>query len=505
MIASASDDRLVKIWDVESGVCKETINHDTFVNSVSFSPSGALLASGSFDGTIKLWDVSSNKILHLLTEPEQKGINTVCFSPDGSFLASSSESQKGFSVWRVAEGCLAQKFSDQSKILTIAYSLEGTKLVTGSVDSRVILWNPDSGEKISEFKGHADEVSCVTFSPNGKLIISGSRDCTIKVWDVVGVNLLKSLEGHNGTVKGVVMTDDNQTIISCSNDKTIRLWDRSFGKRFKKSLELEPGGSSFISIEGNEMKFFDVEEGKLLIQLKGHKKAITCYRFSQSFTKEGHLLITGSADHTIKEWKSGTSDCLHSYEGHTGPINSVLYSFNEKREEKQIISASDDRTIKVWDKVFKKFLFNLTGHEGPVLSLALSQDGKKLLSGGEDKTARLWNLKTQKMEKEFRGEEIVRNIEFSNDETLVIGRNNDKIIIWAIDSGIILKEMQGIEGLREYKKFFNEEVSDFFNRSIISPDETTLSCSKMIVKNCINLSNENQAVFAQRKAIVFQK
>jgi len=503
LIASASFDNNVKIWDVENGLCMHTIKHDRFVNSVVFSPDGSILASGSLDKTIKIWDVLAQKPLKTLKEPDKKGINALCFSPDGLFLASSSENHKGFRIWNIEKGFVLHTFiGHQKDVLSIVYSPDGTKIATGSMDKTIIMWNAKSFDKMAGFE-HLEEVNCVAFSPDGKLILSGG--VTIKVWDITRGSLLKSLEGHNGAVKGVIMTDDNQTIISCSTDKTIRLWERSKGKIFKKSLQLEPGGSSFVIIEGNVIKFIDVIEGTLLNTLIGHNDIIKCYCFSKQILKKGNFILTGSADRTIKQWNYGTGKCSNTYEGHTGPINSVLYTLDESL----VISASDDKTIKIWNKVSSDFCFNLMGHEGSVLSLALSQDGKKLLSGGEEKTVRLWSLETKVCLKVFKatkdGEFQIRFVDFSKDENMVFGFDNNKIVIWEMGSEAIIKEMDGIEGLREVRKIFNEEEHNFYNRSIISPDETSICCSKMFMKNCLNLSEKNMAVFTQKNAIILKE
>ena len=91
-IASASNDKTVKLWDVTSWECLQTLEgHSDRVESVSFSPDGTKVASGSWDKswdkTVKLWDVTSGKCLQTL-EGHSNWVTRVLFSPDGTKLAS---------------------------------------------------------------------------------------------------------------------------------------------------------------------------------------------------------------------------------------------------------------------------------------------------------------------------------------------------------------------------------------------------------------------------------
>ena len=510
LIASASFDNMVIIWDVENGICKNLFPHKSFVNSVTFSPDGKIIASGSLDKTIKLWDVEKEKLLKTLNEPEEKQFSFVCFSPDGISLASSSEKQKCFRIWNIQSGKMEKVSCHSNDILSMAYSLDGTKFATGSADQNIILWNvKNSYSKITPLSNNT-AVNCLSFSNEGKLLLSGGNDYTIKIWDIETGSMLKFLEGHNGGVTGVALTEDNQTIISCSTDKTVRIWEKSKGKSFKKSLGLEPGAGAFISMEGKEIKFINAKTGKLLNTLQGHTDVITCYCFSRKTLRQGNFIITGSADCTVKQWNSGTGKMHNTYEGtkaHKGRVNEVLYSL----EEDLIFSASNDGTIKIWNTVHENCLNTIEKHQGAVLCLALSKNGKKLLSGGEDKIVRLWKLESQNLilEKEYKGAEninfSIKFVDFSDKEDLLFGCDDDHVVIWDMNSGDIFKKLGGVEGWREFKKVCNQNGFNFFNRLIISPDETSLYCARMFMKNCENLSKKNQAVLTQRYAVILKE
>ena len=102
-VASGSGDKTVKLWDVTSGACLQTLEgHSKKVNSVSFSPDGTKVASGSYDNTVKLWDVTSGECLQTL-EGHSNWVWSVSFSPDGTKVAS-QDCSGTVKIWNPSTG-----------------------------------------------------------------------------------------------------------------------------------------------------------------------------------------------------------------------------------------------------------------------------------------------------------------------------------------------------------------------------------------------------------------
>ncbi|KAJ5776942.1 Pfs NACHT and WD domain protein [Penicillium odoratum] len=188
LLASASDDKTVKVWDASSGQCLQTLEgHTSNVNSITFSHDSQLLASASYDKTVKVWDASSGQCLQTL-EGHTSSVNSVTFSHDSQLLASAS------------------------------------------YDKTVKVWDASSGQCLQTLEGHTSNVNSVTFSHDSQLLASASDDETVKVWDASSGQCLRTLEGHTDNVNSVTFSHDSQLLASASGDETVKVWDASSGQ-----------------------------------------------------------------------------------------------------------------------------------------------------------------------------------------------------------------------------------------------------------------------------------
>ena len=111
----------------------------------------------------------------------------------------------------------------------MAFSPDGKRIVTGSEDKTVKVWDAETGQEVLALKGHTDDVSSVAFSPDGKRIVTGSEDRTVKVWDAETGQEVLALKGHTDGVRGVAFSPDGKRIVTGSGDRTVKVWDADDG------------------------------------------------------------------------------------------------------------------------------------------------------------------------------------------------------------------------------------------------------------------------------------
>jgi WD40 repeat protein len=232
ILASGSDDKAIKLWDVATG--KETYTfkgHFGWIWAIAFNPDDKTLASGSADKTIKLWNLATTEEIRTL-KGHTDGVATVAFSPDGKTLASGSL-DKTIKLWNLETGKQIRTLSGHSQaVAALAFSPDGQTLASGSWDKTIKLWNVATGKQIRTLEGHAGLILSVAFSPDGTALASGSKDKTVKLWNLATGETIRTLRQHSDKVNSVAYgkTADSTILATGSSDNTIKLWNPTTGK-----------------------------------------------------------------------------------------------------------------------------------------------------------------------------------------------------------------------------------------------------------------------------------
>ncbi|KAF2798827.1 hypothetical protein K505DRAFT_346348 [Melanomma pulvis-pyrius CBS 109.77] len=175
LVASASRDKTIRLWEVATGTCYSTLEgHSEWVMAVAFSPDGQLVASASRDKTIRLWDAATGTCRTLEGHSDQ--VNAVAFSPDGKLVASASSHT--VRLWDAATGtwtCYSTLEGLSEWVRVVNFSPDG-KLVASASGHTVRLWDAATGTCHSTLKGDFTAVTAVAFSPDGQVLYTNRGD-----------------------------------------------------------------------------------------------------------------------------------------------------------------------------------------------------------------------------------------------------------------------------------------------------------------------------------------
>jgi WD40 repeat protein len=180
-VATASYDKLIRLWDATSGKEVATLqDHIDSVFALAFSPDGTRLASGAADRTVKVWEAATGQRLFTLSE-SQDAVLSLAFHPSGRQLAAGC-ADKFVRIWQLSDkgGTLLHSMAGhEDAILRLAYSPDGKRLVTSSADRTIRVWNAETLEELQVLGPQPDWVSALTFSPDGKRLAAGRFDGSI--------------------------------------------------------------------------------------------------------------------------------------------------------------------------------------------------------------------------------------------------------------------------------------------------------------------------------------
>ncbi|KAH7327561.1 vegetative incompatibility protein HET-E-1 [Rhexocercosporidium sp. MPI-PUGE-AT-0058] len=405
MLASASLDHTIKLWDAITGSCVATLEgHSRSVNSVAFSHDSAMLVSASHDRTIKLWDVATGNCVATLEGHTGKrwceGVNSVAFSDDSTLLTSASNDDT-IKIWDVATGvCVATLEGHDRNINSVAFSHNSAMLTSGSDDETIKLWNVATWLCVATLKGHNSCVTSVTFSHESTMLASASYDRTIKLWDVATRTCVATLEGHGWWVNSVAFSHDSTMLVSASRDETIKLWD--------------------------------VTRVTCMATFKGHSGMATDGEVTSAvFSYNSTMLASASMDKTIKLWDITIDGSTAMFDGHDGAVSTLVLS----HDSTILASAGADRIIRLWDvaRGTCRVAFECDDHY--VSSVAFSHDSTTLASASKD-VINLWDVKTGYHKADFWHEGYCHQILFSHDSKILASMSDDHTIkLWHLETG----------------------------------------------------------------------
>ncbi|MCK4414438.1 MAG: TIR domain-containing protein [Candidatus Eisenbacteria sp.] len=234
--ASGSDDKTVRVWDLETGECRATMEgHTAAVWSVAITSDGTQIISGARDDSFRMWDAArhtANRVTELRDcwpqglVPLRDGNRFLLGGPGGRIR---SEKRADLALWDAQSDSPMWESFAADGVRSVAVDRAEKRVLSGGRRG-LQEWNLDTGERLATLKGHSADVRSVQITPDGRFAVSGSDDTTVKVWDLETGICVGTLEGHQASVHSVAISPDGALIASTGfTDETVRLWDRESG------------------------------------------------------------------------------------------------------------------------------------------------------------------------------------------------------------------------------------------------------------------------------------
>ena len=489
-IATSSQDRTVRIWSLANSEQQFLLPHNNWTTGLVFTQDGKHLMTSQFGnaGLVRIWDTGTGLEVEEGFANHSESINHVAVSRDGSKFASCSADHT--IVIRDLKGAKIARLTDSdADVIRIAFSKDGSRLISGGSDRIIRIWDSTTGQEILELQPMPHDVMDLDFFSDGDKILGGSHTKELVILD--GSQWLKSetippvtLKGHEGEPDVVEFHPSRSLIASAARDGTFRFWDPVSGEEKERfevgdynvfDLSFHPGGdhilsSSFLRNNQSTVDVWAVDSDHERQSIITDSKEF----WSVEFSPDGRYLVTGGVQR-IQVWDWETKQRV----GTLGRASEATWKLTYSPNGRHLVTAHTDGSVRLWDAnrltepqegreipAGPTFLRPAFSHDSRVLALgdfegnvilfnvddgaekkviehahgrfvnctAFSPDGRFLATGSGDRTVRLWNASNGEAVKTFIGHEgEIHCLAFSPDSSQLASSSYDKTIkIWAV-------------------------------------------------------------------------
>ncbi|KAK5988338.1 Vegetative incompatibility protein HET-E-1 [Cladobotryum mycophilum] len=473
LLASASSDRTVRIWQVNTGDCLHILKgHTMCVYSTTFSDDSTLIASSSVDMTIRLWQVNTGDCLLIIYDHDIGSQSQLVFSHDSTMIADTRDDftaiwDEGVTVvqsWDIdTANCMRERrMGGDYEPLSAAFSFDAAFLVTGSTFTYQI-YSVDTGEclhKCKEYPLYDMEQNLLPYlqhhvhiSRNMRLLATTSQD-EIRIWEVDTGEYKKKLHCHRGLLSSVVLSHNSDLIgVSSTTRCEIHIWStndiqgipvlESQGLAIR-NVASSPDSSHLATVsDGGDIQLWSVNTGQCVFELEDYGESIGTIVFSPN----SEFLIS-SFGNILVIWNVNTGQCEHIHEAEDP----------ESCERKAFVVFSPDSSLLAWhaEVGFARILHFQTGSVRASYTLTdtvrvvteqcvtFSDDSALLTRGGMNGKVQICRTDSGECVREYELEnedQGAHAVAFSSDSTFIaVGEGRGVLRIWKDN---VMKEARG--------------------------------------------------------------
>jgi WD40 repeat protein len=521
-LAGACKDGTIKVWNTADG--KQLLSlagHTGPVTGLAFAGNGQLLASSGSDRMVRFWNVANGQPAGALGT-HAAAVNAMVMV--GNNLACTASDDGLLKLWRVPVPAPRNLAAHTDVVTALTISPDGRTVVTGSADKTLRLSNFDNGQPLKQFQGPTAAISAVALASNNATVAAGTAHGKLYLWNTADNKLLSDGVAHSGAVTAVAFHPQNNQLLTADGQGLLKLWtiavvkkpgqqDRTEVKP-AKMFEAHTGGVAAVAFHSNGsqvlsggadrlVKLWDLTTGKVVRTYGPMGGPVTAVAFSRDFVQVGAAggktavvwnaadgkevlsvahpadvtalsfnadktwIATGAADNEVRVWDVATGKELEFFP-QAGPIRAVAFHNNNTAvvsvgmgkaavvhtlsivrvmtaspapirdltltpNGSHILTAGDDKTVKLWNLGNGANERTFVGAEAPVHAVAVSRNGVLLAAGGADRTVRVYTFGDAKQQGVFKTGGVVRSLAFSpNSQTLAAACDDKSLVTWNV-------------------------------------------------------------------------
>ena len=459
----------VQLWNLNTGAPVRTFPGPWDVQGVAVSSDDKQVVTTNSEGTTRLWNLASGKEIRSFGKPEkpvefEERVTSMSMSADGKWLLTAKQDRSA-DVWELATGKRVRTVRGKwdrfqqleprgPAVIPVVINGDGKWFITGSPEKTVQMWEAPTGAPIRTFEGLANPADRMALSDDNKWLVTTGEENTCRLWDLTKGCSVRTFRGHKSANQCVALSRDNKWLVtgSSGSDSTARIWDMTTGNEIHV---LDHPGQNYVNsvafsndskwvatgtyfgktilwdrLTGKQVRDFPKLENQSHVQSLvfssddkrlvtgavdgAHLLDVSTGKEIRSFHKKDNVhwqvflsaddkwLVTSAGDQKRRVttlWDLETGKEIRSFAGYA-------WATALSRDGKWLVTGDDD-TARLWDVATGKEVRAFSGHTSQISAVALTRDGKKLLTAGSgDCSLRLWDLAT--------GQELCRLVSFKD-------------------------------------------------------------------------------------------
>jgi len=484
-IISASDDGTIRIWNVETG--KEILKipaHNKGITALKYLEFTKTIVSASQDGTIKMWNFNTGKNTKIL-QTNLGGIMNFKITPLNQLIAVVDNST--ILKWDIISGKLQETLVPQKPLMAINVVFAARKefvyisnaygsvleystrdassqrtfvygsfvesldiaqndnyLLIGGQKNEFEIWEIPTETKFSTNCCFENSIKAVKFAFNDKKWVVATLDKTVSMGDVSTEAEERVFKGYSNPLSTVAFSPNGQSILSASENENLKLWNITNGS-MKLLKEQENVTAIIYSVDGNyaltasnsTIYFWDIKNETFKTPTNSiHIKAITSLAISNDAT----IGVSVSSDGLIIVWDLVYMSMLNYIQ-----TNYEILSVALSADKTRILTGQTDNFIHLWDSNTGEQIKSMQTYENWTTSLIFSNIPTQFYTGNKSANINLWDLNTEKKLADFKGHKApISSMKISKDFNYMLSGSEDKsMILWNLKTKTLSKKFEG--------------------------------------------------------------
>jgi WD40 repeat protein/serine/threonine protein kinase len=438
-LAIGGNNGALALWDAMTGQRdSRLLGHSDLISDLAFSSDGRFLASSSFDGRAILWDYIAGQTLAIIQHEGR--VNGIAFSPDGKLLATSDENNAVL-IWditsvnnQVSDEVRSVRITEPGLLLQtpleatiVAFSPDGQRLAAFVPGSSIFIWDPFTGQQLSQIPGATTLSSGLAFSPDGRYLAGATGEVGVTLWDTDNGQEILTLQ-ETLLIADITFSQDSSFVAIGTKDGLVALWEIETGRKTNK-VSGRSSGFNFIALhpDGRQLatggvdgltRIWDIgpTSGDEIFTIKAHAGKT----HDVVYSPEGTKFATAGPEGQVKLWDASTGELLHRFDGQLDWVHFPAFS----PDGRQLAVANRHGGVTVWEVTSGQELLTLNSDSPSLTAITFSPDGSTLTASGKNGVISIWDASS--------GERLIRSEHDAGIMRIVY--NVDGSLMWTYDT-----------------------------------------------------------------------